>query len=101
MTHLHVTGIGAGRYKVELDGHDIAHGLRSLSIDLDGERPPQVTAELNVFEVRELALDDVRVSIPDATRELLVRLGWTPPSDPASATRPDETASPALTSPEE
>jgi len=68
---------------IELDGHDIARALTGVSLRVDGG--PVVTAVLDVVaEEIPNDLGEVRAWLPDATKELLVRLGWTPPAEEAT-----------------
>ncbi|MCX4703874.1 hypothetical protein [Streptomyces sp. NBC_01373] len=68
---------------VELDGQDVAKALTGLSLRLDGG--PVVTAVLDVVaEEIPNDLGEVRAWLPDATKDLLVRLGWTPPAEEAT-----------------
>ena len=59
-------------------------GLGGLSLSLGvGEIP---TGVLNVL-LREVdtEVENPRVVVPDKTRDLLVRLGWTPPAEEESS----------------
>ena len=69
-------GVGGA---VHLDGHDISNALAGVSLHMKSGHLP--TAVLDVY-VHEMPTGDVReahVDLPPATRDLLVRLGWTPP----------------------
>ncbi|MFK0140711.1 hypothetical protein [Streptomyces murinus] len=73
-----------GGWVVELDGHDIARALVGLSVRLTGD--PVATATLDVIaEELPAQMGEVQVYLPDATKELLVRLGWTPPAEEAQS----------------
>ena len=63
-------------YLVELDGHDVSNALRGLTLEINAGDMP--TATLRVVA------EEVRAYLPDATKELLVRLGWTPPTEEGS-----------------
>ncbi|GHH30229.1 hypothetical protein [Streptomyces rubradiris] len=72
---------GRAGWAVELDGHDISRALVGLSLKLDSS--PLAEARLDVI-AEELPIEaQVHVVLPDATKELLVRLGWTPPAEEA------------------
>lgn len=68
---------------VDLDGQDVACALTGISLRIDGG--PVVTAVLDVV-ADEIPNDlgEVRVHLPEKTRDLLVRLGWTPPAEEAT-----------------
>ncbi|MBX9392271.1 hypothetical protein K4749_01320 [Streptomyces sp. TRM72054] len=68
---------------VELDGHDIANAVLGLTVTFKGGEPPLATLDLVLDEI-PTETDEVRVHMPEATRELLVRLGWTPPAEEAT-----------------
>lgn len=65
---------------VRLDGTEIQNALRGLSLDMEvGEI---TTARLDVLVVDTTDFDgDVSAHIPEAARELLIKLGWTPPPE--------------------
>lgn len=69
---------------VELDGQDIANSILGMTLRIEpGDRP---TAVVRVaVEEAPTELDGVRVRVPDLTRDLLVRLGWTPPAEEATS----------------
>ncbi|MER7126746.1 hypothetical protein [Micrococcus luteus] len=82
MSRIEISGTGLpGGTAVRLNGRDIARDLCGLSLTLGADQFPKVELELAVFETVRLELEDVQVYIPDTTRELLVQLGWTPPSN--------------------
>jgi hypothetical protein len=64
--------------KVHLDGEDIGRDLTALTLRLVAGKA--TTAVLDVF-IDDLStdLEDVQAVVPEATRKLLVQLGWTPP----------------------
>lgn len=70
---------GPGTYSVLLDEHEIATALRRVTFDSGEPGPdlPKVTLDLSVWcpEIDS----EAEVLIPGPTRDLLVRLGWTPP----------------------
>jgi hypothetical protein len=69
---------------VELDGHDIARALVGVTVQLTGD--PVATATLDVVaEELPAEFGEVKAYLPDATRDLLVRLGWTPPAEEAQS----------------
>lgn len=81
MGKIEISGTGLpGGTAVRLDGQDIARGLRGLTFTLDAGRASVLELDVAVCKGVELDVEDAHVCIPDATRELLVRLGWVPPA---------------------
>lgn len=70
--------------RVELSGHDISSALTGVSLRLEAGSVPTATLEMALWEM-PTELDMVQVKVPDETRELLVRLGWTPPAEEATS----------------
>lgn len=70
-------------HRAELDGHDISNAILGLTVTIKGGEMPAATLDVICEEIPTEA-DDVRVHLPDATRDLLVRLGWTPPAEEAT-----------------
>lgn len=71
--NLNAAGIGT----IELDGQNIASGTVGFEIK---SRPAHLTEVVVHVAVHELEFDgEARVVIPDATRDALIVLGWTPP----------------------
>lgn len=67
---------------IELDGVDISRAVIGLSLNIRAGEMPTVVLDV-VAEELPTQLDEVRAYLPDATKELLVRLGWTPPTEEA------------------
>jgi hypothetical protein len=74
---------GVGTYRLTLDGTDISNAVQAVDVSLKPGQLPGVTLHLRVFEVGAGELDHSQVVIPPETVEMLVGLGWTPPSDAA------------------
>jgi len=72
-----------GGQAVELDGVDISRALIGLSLTVRAGDMPSVVLDVIAEEV-PTQLDEVRAYLPDATKDLLVRLGWTPPTEEAT-----------------
>lgn len=72
---------GVGHH-VELDGHDIANSVLGMSLEFKAGHETTATLHLVLDEI-PAETDEARVHLPDKTRDLLVRLGWTPPQDDA------------------
>lgn len=80
-THrLAITARGLGS-TVHLDGHDIGSALTGLTLTLSAGQAPTATLDLAIHNVTELQDSETRILIPDATRDALIALGWTPPAD--------------------
>lgn len=83
MSRVKITGDGLpGSTGIHLDGHDVARTVRALTLSLGPDRLPSVELDVLVFGEMELDVEGAQVLLPEATRELLVRLGWTPPAEP-------------------
>lgn len=79
---LELTPIGDGS-KVLLDGQDYAGGIRSLTLHCGpGPQLTTMTLELNLADVTPVH-GEAEIVIPPATRQLLAKLGWTPPKPDA------------------
>lgn len=72
-----------GRYghEVLLDGADIANGIDGLTITMRAGQPASVELSMPIIDVTELQDPEARFHISDATRALLVALGWTAPDE--------------------
>ncbi|MFZ3473098.1 hypothetical protein ACODT3_10810 [Streptomyces sp. 4.24] len=76
---LRISGSGlAGGTKVELDGQDISCSLSGLAFSIDLDDRPRAVLDV-VLKDLSTSVENPKVVVPDATRELLIRLGWTPP----------------------
>lgn len=71
---LDLTGAGTG--SVVVDGRDIAHLVRAVSLDAAVGELPVVRLELPTMANAAL---DARVEVGAETRVLLLELGWAPP----------------------
>lgn len=69
-----------GSTVVELDGRDITRAVSGVTVEIDVDSKPTALLNVLLFDV-STHLDNPCVVIPDATRELLVQLGWKPPQD--------------------
>lgn len=67
---------------IEFDGVDISRALIGLTLNIRAGDMPTAVLDV-VAEELPTQLDEVRAYLPDATKELLVRLGWTPPAEEA------------------
>lgn len=73
------TGYGS---TVTLDGQDISHALTGLTLNLGVGRASIATLDLLLIDITEVKDAQTRILVPDATRDALTALGWTPPADP-------------------
>jgi hypothetical protein len=69
-------------HEILLDGTDIANGIDGLTITMRAGHPASVELSMPIVDVTELQDPETRILIPDATRDVLLALGWTPPADP-------------------
>jgi phage protein D len=65
---------------VHLDDQDISAALHGLTLRLDSGDVPRATLDVIALDISTYS-DDAQVHLPPATRDLLVRLGWTPPAE--------------------
>lgn len=71
-----------GGQVVELDGVDVSRALLGLTLRLRAGDMPTAVLDVIAEEIpTELA--EVRACLPEATKDLLIRLGWTPPVEEA------------------
>lgn len=76
---LRLTSNGA-RHSVHLDGVDIGGALTGLTVRIDAGDGPLAVLDVRASEL-SADLGDAHLHLPDATRDLLIRFGWTPPQD--------------------
>lgn len=80
---LRITGTGRpGGTQVELDGQDISRALRGVTLRLDTEHRPTAVLDIDVHDL-DADTAETHIAIPEPTRALLTRLGWTPPAGEA------------------
>lgn len=83
---LEISGSGLpGGTEIRLDGQDIVNAVRGVSLTMGVDQSPTLELDISHVEVTRLELEDVEVTLPTATRELLIDMGWTPPQDPAGS----------------
>ncbi|MGW1616369.1 hypothetical protein ACWCQZ_44375 [Streptomyces sp. NPDC002285] len=76
------TGLPGGT-QVELDGVDVASAVTGLTLRIGINDRPTAVVDVVLHEL-DTELESPRVVVPDKTRALLVRLGWTPPAEEAT-----------------
>ncbi|MDG4796216.1 hypothetical protein [Micromonospora sp. WMMD1082] len=74
---IEVNGIGGGR--VALDGKDVSGGVHGFTVTAALGEVTRLELDLSLFDVTTFDSAQTEVLIPEATRELLVGLGWIPP----------------------
>lgn len=68
-----------GRYRMEVDGHNVSNIVTAAHVAIDAHSLPEV--ELRLIPRRVAAtLTGADVRLDSETRTLLEALGWTPPS---------------------
>lgn len=67
---------------VHLDDQDISSALQGADLKLRPGCLPEVTLDVIVYDLSSEV--EGTVVVPSETRELLVRLGWTPPAEEAT-----------------
>ncbi|MGW5616269.1 hypothetical protein [Streptomyces sp. NPDC003877] len=72
-----------GGQVVELDGVDVSRALLGLTLYVRAGDLPTAVLDVIAEEI-PAELDEVRAYLPEATKDLLVRLGWTPPAEEES-----------------
>ena len=82
MRDVQITGLGPGysNTQVTLDGTDVSRGLTGLTLRADVDDMPRLTLDVLTLDITKVG-GQMEILIPDHTRELLVELGWTPPTD--------------------
>lgn len=68
--------------KIKLNGEEIQRSLSGLTIRGDASDPTfDVELRVRVFEDLRFETQWANVTIPNETRDLLIKLGWTPPAE--------------------
>ena len=83
---VHLDGYGR-KSRVHLDGHDISTSVSGVRIDARVDRITTVQLELAAADATTID-GDARVILGPGVVELLLRYGWTPPSEQAPDTLP-------------
>lgn len=74
-----ITLSGVGRGEILLDGHDVSSEVRGFTIRGDTKGLPAL--QLDFVERKQIEFEgEVVPVLTDWQRELLVRMGWTPPA---------------------
>ncbi|WP_371670019.1 hypothetical protein OG985_21695 [Streptomyces sp. NBC_00289] len=71
-----VDGLG----RIDLDGDDIRYSVGRLTLQASHGRRPLLTLEPRMFIQMADVTTVADVTIPKDTRQLLIKLGWTPPA---------------------
>lgn len=84
--HVAINAARIGRESVVVDGVDISSLVTGVGIEARVGKLPVVTLTLLIHDKTPLGSEwRAAVRIDDATRDLLVRLGWTPPGGGAAS----------------
>ena len=68
-----------GTGTIHLDDTDISNAVRGIDVRLRPGDFPEVTLELGVTEIYRLSAEEPDVLIDGHVRDVLIKLGWTPP----------------------
>ena len=71
-------GLSPSDHSVVLDGVDVSNGIHALELRASVHKRTELTLHLPILD-QGRADGEVRALIPNATHDLLVCLGWTPP----------------------
>lgn len=80
--HVRITQREGIFHSVELNGQDVSGALRGLNVNIRAGEIPSVTMNVLV-EKTEGDFPEADLYIPEATRQLLIQFGWTPPVEEA------------------
>lgn len=73
---------GNGRSgRIVLDGCDVSRGVRGFRVTSQCGELTRLELDLRVLDVTRLDSEETEIVIPDATRDALIALGWTPPAE--------------------
>lgn len=73
------TRIGQG--KILLDGEDISSAVQAFTVEASCSEVTRVTLDIPVVAKAEVVDSMADVFIADEARDLLIKLGWTPPEE--------------------
>lgn len=74
---IHLDPMGANS-TIEVGGHDLSKAVRALAVTAEVGQVPALSLDLVICDGE--VEGEVVVTIPEATRDALVALGWTPPT---------------------
>lgn len=80
-----ITGDGKPGYQVVVDGVDLSKGLVGISLQMEVDRVPELTLDIQLVDVTELKDIEAKVILGAGAHDALVALGWRPPSDGSTA----------------
>lgn len=87
---------GAGNGTVVLDGQDVTKAVRSLVVEGGVNQVPSLVLDLTLWELTKVD-GEFDVLVSERAADLLIHLGWTPPSD--APPLPPGQAAPVLAGP--
>lgn len=65
-------------YELSVDGHDITNAVTSIELRIGARQRPVLVLHPLVFEADKVE-GQADVVVMESAREMLTRLGWTPP----------------------
>jgi hypothetical protein len=77
---LRITSEARTMAKIELDGTDVSNAVKGLTLTMKPGQLPTAVLEIPVVDLSSEP-GEANVHISDATRDLLVQIGWTPPTE--------------------
>lgn len=80
MTKLRITSGPNTTATVELDGADVSRAVCGLTLTMKPGHLPTAVLEVPLLDV-SAGTGELNVHIPDEARDLLLKLGWTPPGE--------------------
>jgi hypothetical protein len=72
-----------GRGLVEVNGVDVTRGVTGASMELAPNKPTRVWLSMAVVDGAQFS-GSAHVGVATPTAELLIKLGWTPPTEEAA-----------------
>lgn len=73
-----------GGYNVTLDGVDRSNEVVSVEVKVGVDHLPNVTLGIAATNA-SVTFDQARVAVDEMSRDVLIQLGWTPPSAEGTA----------------
>lgn len=70
---------GVGRDEIEINGTRVEHGVHAVELRTAVGEVPELVLSLWLREGLAVDVDDVAVTVPPATRDVLLALGWRAP----------------------
>jgi hypothetical protein len=71
---------GTSSCKIKLNGEEIQNAVQGLQVTGTPGASFDVELDLAIFETFRFESEDAAVHVSDGARDLLIKLGWTPPT---------------------